>query len=512
MGQEARRGRIPDSPNHELLTMEELMTRALDLARLKGAEYADIRIVQTDQERYVVRNGAVDTLSTDYSMGFGVRVVAGGAWGFASSRDPSPSEVDRITALAVRTAGASARLSWRPAGFKNVRESRGVHLGPAVTSTGSYATPIEIDPFVVAPEEKVGLLLEADQRAASVQGISARQGSLVLIRERKSFANTEGAYVEQTIHESGGGLQVTAVGHGEVQRRSYPQSPGRQHGCAGWEYITRMDLVGNAERIASEAAALLTADPCPIDVTTDVIIGGSQLALQVHESCGHAIELDRVLGSEAAYAGTSFLTPDKLNNFRYGSECVNITADSLRAPGVGSFGWDDEGVPSQSTSIVKDGAFVGYLMSRETAPLLGLESNGCMRASSWNRIPLVRMTNVSLEPGSWNLEDLVADTDRGIYMETNRSWSIDDRRYNFQFGTEMGYEIKHGKLGRLLRNCTYTGITPQFWNSCDAVCNRDSWEMWGTPQCGKGQPGQIASTGHGAAPARFRNVRVGIMR
>ena len=266
-----------------------------------------------------------------------------------------------------------------------------------------------------------------------------------------------------------------------------------------------------ATAVPTEAVALLTADQCPSDTTT-VIIGGCQLALQVHESCGHAIELDRVLGSEAALAGTSFLTTDKLNDFSYGSEHVNMTADSLSAPGMGTYGWDDEGVPSQSTTIVKNGRFVGYLMSRESAATLGMESNGCMRASSWNRIPLIRMTNVSLEPGDWTLDNLIADTDDGIYVDTNKSWSIDDRRYNFQFGTEMGYEIKNGKRGRLLKNCTYTGITPEFWNSCDAVCNRDHWEMWGTPKCGKGQPGQIAHTGHGASPARFRGVRVGVMR
>jgi TldD protein len=218
------------------------------------------------------------------------------------------------------------------------------------------------------------------------------------------------------------------------------------------------------------------------------------------------------MGSEAAYAGTSFLTTDKLHNFQYGSEQVNITADSIRVPGLGSFGWDDEGVPAQSTPIIESGRFVGYLMSRETASSLGLASNGTMRAASWNRIPLIRMTNVSLEPGGWDLDDLIADTDDGILLDTNRSWSIDDRRYNFQFGTETGYEIKKGKLGRLLRNCTYTGITPEFWNSCDAVCNDKHWTMWGTPNCGKGQPGQLGHTGHGAAPARFRNVKVGVLR
>ena len=490
--------------------MDELMARALDLAKVKGAEYADIRMVQTEQERYVVRNGVVDTLSTDQSTGFGVRVVAGGCWGFASSHDISVSEIDRVTALAIQVARASA-LVPAPLPVKGGGR-RGVRLGPPVTSQGTYTTPILIDPFTVAPEEKLNLLLDVDGRMASIRGITARHANLIFIKDRKSFANTEGADVGQTIYEAGGGMQATAVGQGEVQRRSYPESHGLQLGCAGWEYITQMDLIGNAERTASEAVALLTAEPCPPDLTTTVIIGGSQLALQVHESCGHAIELDRVLGSEAAYAGTSFLTTDKLNNFRYGSEWVNITAESSRLPGLGSFGWDDEGIASQSTPIVRNGWFVGYLMSRETASQLGLESNGCMRASSWNRTPLIRMTNVSLDPGTWTLDDLVADTDQGIYMETNRSWSIDDRRYNFQFGTELGYEIKNGKLGRLLRNCTYTGITPDFWNSCDAVCSQDHWNMWGTPQCGKGQPGQIAHTGHGAAPARFRNVQVGVMR
>ena len=486
--------------------MDDLIARALDLAQVQGAAYADIRLVHTDQERYVVRNGAVDTLSTDQSTGFGVRVVATGGWGFASSHDFSQSEVDRVTALAVRIARASTSISLAAEG-----KNDGVRLGSPVNSRGTYSTPIRVDPFTISPNEKLRLLLEVDRGMASVRGITTRQSNLIFIKEQKTFASTEGAHIEQTICEAGGGMQATAVGHGEVQRRSYPEAHGRQQGCAGWEYILAMDLTGNAERIASEAVALLTADPCPSDLTTTVIIGGSQLALQVHESCGHAIELDRVLGSEAAYAGTSFLTTDKLNDFRYGSDQVNITADSLRLPGLGTFGWDDEGVPAQSTPIVKHGRFVGYLMSRESSSGLGMESNGCMRASSWNRIPLIRMTNVSLEPGSWSLDDLLADTGQGIYMETNRSWSIDDRRYNFQFGTEVGYEIKGGKLGRLLRNCTYTGITPQFWNSCDAVCDQNHWEMWGTPQCGKGQPGQIAHTGHGAAPARFQNVKVGVI-
>ncbi|MBM12647.1 MAG: peptidase C69 [Chloroflexi bacterium] len=479
--------------------MGDLVSRVLDLAAVKGAGYCDVRLVETGQERFVVRNGVADTLSNDQSLGIGVRVLVDGSWGFVSTSIVTPDEVDRITDLAISIAKASALSNNGP-----------VSLGPPVTSRGVYTTPIQTDPFTISQEDKLGLLLEADRQMGSVKGISARTGNLIFSREHKTFANSEGAHVDQTIYEAGGGIMATARGQGEVQRRSYPQSM-RQQGCAGWEFVASMDLAGNAERIATEAVSLLSAEQCPSGVTT-LIVGASQLGLQIHESCGHAIELDRVLGSEAAYAGTSFLTTDKLNNFRYGSEQVNVTADSVRLPGLGSYGWDDEGVPAQSTPVVKNGEFVGYLTSRETAAGLGQTSNGSMRASSWNRIPLIRMTNVSLEPGNWTLDDLIADTDDGILMEMNRSWSIDDRRFNFQFGTEVGYEIKKGKLGKLLKNSTYTGITPEFWNSCDAVCNQDSWTMWGIPNCGKGQPGQIGHTGHGAAPARFRNVQVGVMK
>lgn len=481
--------------------MQALMNRALDLARLRGAHYADIRIVDFRIQSIQVKNGIVESLNFSESMGFGVRVLWGGAWGFAASCQLAPGEVDRITGEAVEIARAS---SLAPGGE--------IALGPPVTSRGIYETAVAIDPLSVPLEEKLALLMAADAEMARAQQVRVRQGSLVCIHEKKWFANTEGAFTEQTLIETGGGIAATAVGENEVQRRSYPTSSGRQQVSAGWEAVQEWDLAGNAGRVAEEAVALLSAEPCPSDITTTLILSSDQLALQIHESCGHPIELDRVFGTEAAYAGTSFLTPEKLGTFRYGANLVNITADSLRPRGLGTFGWDDEGVPAQSTPIVREGIFVGYLMSRETASRLGKISNGCMRASNWNRMPLIRMTNVSLEPGEWNKEDLISDTDYGIYMETNRSWSIDDKRYNFQFGTEMGYEIKGGKLGRMLRNCTYTSITPQFWAQCDAVCNENYWTMWGTPNCGKGQPGQIARTGHGAAPARFRNIRVGVYR
>lgn len=481
--------------------MKNIISRALDLATMRGADYADARIVQTTEQTFAVKNGAVDALSFHESMGFGVRVRLNGAWGFAASREITVEETDRVTALALRIAAASAAV-----------QGDAVSLGAAVRSRGSYCTPIQIDPFSISTEEKLDLLLKADQEMSRVKGVSIRQGNLVFIREKKFFANSEGAQTEQTVYESGGGIMATAISADEVQRRSYPNSGGRGQGCAGWEYISAMDLVGNAERVASESVALLSAAECPRDARATLILGGSQMAIQVHESCGHPTELDRVFGTEAASAGTSFLTPDKLHTFRYGSKIVNLTADSIRPLGLGTFGWDDEGVPATSTPIVRDGIFSGYLMSRETAPLLGLDSNGCMRASSWNRIPLIRMTNVSLEAGRWDFDDLIADTDDGIFMDTNHSWSIDDKRLNFQFGTEIGYKIKKGKMTRLLKNCTYTGITPEFWNSCDAICNEKHWAMFGTPDCGKGQPRQMAHTGHGASPARFRNVRVGVGR
>jgi len=480
--------------------LNHFISRALDLATMRGADYADARIVQSTEQTLAVKNGAVDALSFDESVGFGVRVLINGAWGFAASRAITVEEIDRVTAVAMQIAAASAAV-----------HGEAVTLGAAVRSRGRYLTPIQIDPFSISTEEKLNLLLKADQEMSRVQGVSIRQGNLSFIREKKFFANSEGAETEQTIYESGGGIVATAITGDEVQRRSYPNSGGRGQGCAGWEYILAMDLVGSAERVASESVALLSAAECPRDARATLILGGSQVAIQVHESCGHPTELDRVFGTEAASAGTSFLTPDKLRKFRYGSEIVNLTADSIRPTGLGTFGWDDEGVAASSTPLVRDGIFAGYLMSRETASLLGLESNGCMRASSWNRIPLIRMTNVSLEAGEWEFDNLIADTDDGIYVDTNHSWSIDDKRLNFQFGTEIGYEIKRGKMTRLLKNCTYTGITPEFWNSCDAICNEKHWAMFGTPDCGKGQPRQMAHTGHGASPARFRNVRVGVM-
>jgi TldD protein len=480
--------------------MRDLIMRALDTARARGAGYADARVVGRRAESITVRNQNVEALTADESLGFGVRVIVNGYWGFAGSYRMTFEEADRVAAQAVAIARASARAGGPKA-----------DIGPPEAHTDSYRTPFQKDPFAVSLDDKIALLLRTNEAMMKTKGIVMAESNVYYQRENKTFGSSEGSLIEQELLETGCGIEATAVGENEMQQRSYPNSVGRHQGTEGWEFIERYDLAGNAGRVAEEAAALLTARPCPAGVTT-VILDGSQLALQVHESCGHAVELDRVLGTEAAYAGTSFLTTDKLGGFRYGSDAVNLTADATIPGGLGTFGYDDEGVPAQSTPLVSKGIFVGYLTSRETATTLGQRSNGAMRASDWSRIPLIRMTNVSLEPAAWTLEDLIADTDDGIYMETNRSWSIDDKRLNFQFGTELAREIKKGKLGNLVKNATYTGMTPQFWGSCDAVCNRDHWVVWGTPNCGKGQPEQVAHTGHGAAPARFRNIQVGLMR
>lgn len=479
--------------------MRELASRCLDLARALGASYADVRVIRQSTEEIVVKNGNVEAVLINEEEGFGVRALAGGSWGFASSHRLDNAEADRIASLAVRIARASALV-----------KQADVNLGPPVVSVGSYFTPLAIDPFAVSLEDKIGLLLKADEEMRRVPGVAVAEGSLEFIRTEKLFASTEGSFVEQTLVESGGGIEATAVNEGEVQKRSYPNSFGRHQGTAGYEFILGMKLPENAQLIAEQAVQLLSAPQCPSDLVTTLILDPTQTALQVHESCGHPIELDRVMGMEASYAGTSFLTLDKLGSFRYGSDHVSIVADATVPGGLGTFGYDDEGVPAQRVPIIQNGIFVNYLTSRETASILGQSSNGTMRADGWNRIPLIRMTNINLEPGSWTFEDLIADTDDGIYMQTNKSWSIDDKRLNFQFGTEIAWEIKGGKLGQLYRNATYTGITPQFWGSCDAVCRE--WNVWGTPNCGKGEPSQVAHVGHGAAATRFRNVHVGVMR
>ncbi len=484
--------------NYRVEEMKELTDLSLSLASVLGATYSDVRITTTCHESITVKNGIVEEVATSIDSGFGVRVLANGAWGFASSFKVDKREIEQVTALAVKIAKASALAKKEDVCLSHVSATRDV-----------YKTRYEIDPFKVPLDKKLEIFFAADKLMRKEKEIKIATSSMDSFRRAQVFASSVGSHIEQEITYCGGGISATAIRGNDVQTRSFPNAHRGQFATRGFEFFQSLKLPENAERIAEEAVALLSAEECP-STTTTLILDGSQLALQVHESIGHAIELDRVLGTEISLAGGSFLSLDKLENFQYGSEIVNVMADATIEGGLGTFGYDDEGVKAQRVRIIKDGKFMNYLTSRETGFFLGEVSNGAMRADGWNRIPLIRMTNINLEPGNWKLDDLIADTDEGIYLETNKSWSIDDLRLNFQFATEIGWEIKKGKLGKMLKNPNYTGITPVFWNSCDAICNQKHWQMWGLTNCGKGEPMQTAFVGHGASPARFRNVRIGV--
>ncbi|MDQ1329109.1 MAG: TldD protein [Candidatus Poribacteria bacterium] len=477
--------------------MKEYTDLALDTAKRYGATYADIRIIRTKYEYVSAKNERLSDVSKSEDEGFGVRVIANGAWGFAASSKVTKSEIERVSSQAVEIAKASALL-----------KKFDVILAPEPAHVGVWRTPYLKDPFIVPLETKIELLLKINTELIKVSDIKVANSQMRFVRELQFFANTDGSFIEQELLRTALGYTATAVGESDMQIRSYPDSHGWHSMSKGYEFVEELPLLENAQRTAEEASALLKAPKCP-DMKTDLIISGSQLSLQIHESVGHPTELDRVLGTEANYAGTSFVTTDKLGKLQYGSPIINIVADSTVTHGLATVGYDDEGVAAQKWHLIENGVFVGYLTSRETAPVVNENrSRGAMRADGWQNIPLIRMTNISLMPGEWTLDDLIADTKDGIFVDTNRSWSIDQKRLNFQFGTEIAWEIKNGKKTRILKNPVYQGITPEFWNSCDAICNQDHFILWGVTNCGKGQPGQTAEMSHGAAPARFRNVHV----
>jgi TldD protein len=482
--------------------MKDLASWALDSAAQRGATYADVRVVDERSRALATKNGKIGSASDAQSQGFSVRVIVDGAWGFASSAELDRKSVEATAASAVEIANASAKV-----------KQSDVKLVPEKPVVAEWTTPHKIDPFTVPVEQNLDLLQKIDAELRSVNGVTLAETNMNFRREEQWFFSSEGANIHQTKYSAGAGYVAYAFAGSEIQKRSYPNSFGGQWQNKGYELIDELKLVENARRIGEEAVALHSADQCPEGVF-DIILESSQLGLQIHESIGHPIELDRVLGMEANFAGTSFLTLDKLRTLKYGSELVNVVADARQehGPGLGTFGFDDEGVAAQCTPIITNGLFTGYLSSRDTAPIIGLKrSGGTLRAESWNRLPIIRMTNISILPGEkpLSVEQLIASTDHGILMQTNRSWSIDDKRYNFQFGTEIGWEIKGGKRIRMLKNPSYSGFTTGFWNSMDAICSRDEWTLWGTPNCGKGQPQQVMGTGHGASPARFRGVKVG---
>jgi TldD protein len=480
--------------------MKQLALEALDLVLRAGITYADVRLIESRERELFTKNGRPGQVSSAESLGLGIRVLADGCWGFAATDDLTKAGIESAARLAVDISRASA-----------LAKQHEIALAPEDKYEAVWVSPCRIDPFSVSVEEQLRLLTEVDTELRRNSGVTLAQTSMVFHRSRQVFVSSLGSVIDQTRTSSGAGYEAYSFRNDNIQKRSYPNSFGGQHQLKGYELIDELQLRAHAPRVAEEAVALHAADQCP-EGLYDLILDSSQIGLQVHESIGHPIELDRVLGSEANYAGMSFLTLDKLNNLRYGSDIVNAVCDARieHGPGLGTFAFDDEGVPAQSADIIRAGQFVGYMTSRETASAAGQQrSNGTMRATGWSRIPLIRMTNVSLQPGEQTLDEVLGGASKAIYMETNRSWSIDDKRYNFQFGCEIAWELRDGKRVRMLKNPTYSGITTEFWNSCAAIAGRDHWTLWGVPNCGKGQPEQVIGTGHGASPARFHNIKIG---
>lgn len=479
--------------------MDKFAERVVGVAKRLGTTYCDCRAVDMEREDISVVGGMPRAAVHAHQRGFGVRVIADGAWGFSSSSVVTDAEADRIVEEAVAIAHASA-----------LAKKADVVLAPAGVVEDMVPHQADIDPFTIPDAEKIGVLAEAT-RAMMVPSVVLARGQMQFLKERKTFASSEGSYVIQDRIESGAGISAMAASEsGGVQIRSYPMSFSGDNAQSGWEFIEGMRILEHAEPTAREAVALLTARPCPSGVR-DLVVGGQQLALQVHESCGHPSELDRVMGMEASFAGTSFLTPDKKGNFRYGSDIVNLTADATIPHALGGLAYDDEGVRGRKVYLVRNGIFEHYLNSRASAPVVGEEPMGAMRADGFARAPIVRMTSINLEPGDLTFEQLIGGVEDGLYVDGIRSWSIDDRRLNFQFGSEIGWIIKGGRLQDMIRNPTYTGVAYEFWRSCDGIGAPGLYHVWGVDNCGKGEPMQVAHVSHGTSPARFRHVQVGVL-
>ena len=481
----------------EHLLPRGLVTQVVHDLKRRGVEYADVRYEHALHESLVAEQGRVASISLSESAGIGIRVLIKGSWGFASTPHLTTASLKRAAAQAIELARAASILN---------REPR--PLAPVKPIKATHASRCAVDPFEVPLSQKLDYLLWANTALLGPDAVKRATTHMDFHKRRKLFCSTEGAVIEQRLIESGAGLEVVAQRDDEVQTRSYPNS---HHGAlaqACFEYVKQLDLVGGAATARDEALQLLRAEP-PKTGETTLVLDPTQVVMQLHESCGHPVELDRALGQELSYAGGSFLTPDRLASFVYGSPQVTIVADATVPGGVGSFGFDDEGVPAQRVEIIRKGLFVGYLNSRESAARIGLPASGAaMRAERWDVPPLVRMTNVNLEPGEATLEELCRGVKHGYLLSTNKSWSIDDRRLNFQFTTEIGWEIVNGQVGRIVKNPLYTGITPAFWGRCTGVGRSEDWRLWGVPNCAKGEPMQLMHVGHGSSYARFDGVTV----
>lgn len=489
--------------------MRELADLALDIAKSKGASYADIRISRHRRQNISAREKKIRNISDTESFGFGVRVLVEGTWGFAASHRVTKEEIEKVTARAVAIARAN-----------RVGQTEPVVLPPVPAYLDHWQSPIEKDPFKIPIEKKVELLFAANEAALKVKGAAFVNSSMLFLNEDKYFASTDGSYIEQNVYRSWPSLTVTAVdrSRGQFQSRTADTIPMG----LGYEHVERANLVDLAAQVAEEAVAKLTAKPVEPG-KYDLILHPTNLWLTIHESVGHPTELDRALGYEANYAGTSFLTVDKLGKLQFGSPIVNFRADKTIRGGLATCGYDDDGVQTKEWFLVKDGVFIDYQITREQVfwkpyrearKAAGLpevnESYGTAYADSWSSVPFQRMPNVHLVAGSESLsiDDLIADTKDGILIIGDGSYSIDQQRYNFQFSGQVFWEIKNGKKTQMLRDVAYQANTQDFWNSCDAICDESSWEMGGSYYDGKGQPGQINAVSHGCSPARFRQINV----
>jgi TldD protein len=483
---------------------KSFINAVLNQLQLKNVDYADVRLVKTQNKNIASKDGVIEAFDFSLSFGFNVRVLKNGSWGFAASAlDENLNLNTDNKKIIAQIINQAVNLAQSAQDFNKLK----FKLKPLPPVKDSFKTSYKIDPFTVKDSQIINMLLKADKAQKIDQKIKISQAFFSCRKQEKIFASTEGSLIDQEILYTGAGIEATAINNQEVQNRSYPNSFRGQFTTQGYETVAKMKLIKKAPEIASQAIKLTQADNCPAG-EYDLIIDSNQLALQVHESIGHALEFDRILGYEASFAGTSFVNVKDIGNLQYGSQHLNITADATLKKGLGSFGYDDEGMAAKRQYLIKNGKLINVLTSRKTAQEYNLAVTGAMRAEGSTYIPLVRMTNINLEPGSWKLKDLVQDTKKGLFLSTNRSWSIDDKRLNFQFGTEAAWEIKNGKLGKIYKNPIYAGTTVDFWHKLDAVCNKNYWQIWGTPNCGKGEPVQTIHVGHGTAPARFKNIKV----
>ena len=487
----------------------DLALLALDVARSAGADYADVRISHNRNQAIFTREQRVQNLSDNETFGFGVRTLVDGAWGFAASQDLTRDEVARVARQSVAQARANRTAVLRP-----------VTLAPAEpTPNGVWRSPARVDPFDVAIEDKVGLLLAANAAALQVKGARFVNSSMFFLREEKTFASTDGTYTVQTLYRALPRVTVTAVAPDFSDFQSRASTDVQPRGL-GYEHVTDSRLVENAPRWAEEAVQKLSAKPVEVG-RYDLVLHPSHLWLTIHESIAHPTELDRVMGFEANYAGTSFLSPPEkfLGSFRYGPEFMNVQADRDQQGSLSAVGWDDEGVQPDRYFIVEKGILQDYQTTREQAPMLDwwyqrqnrpVRSHGNSYAQSWADIQFQRMPNVSLLPGEQerSFEDLIAATDRGIAIVGDGSFSIDQQRYNAQFGGQLFHEIKGGKIVGMLKDVAYQMRTPEFWNAMDMLGGPASYEMGGAFNDGKGQPSQSNAVSHGCVPTRHRQINV----